>query len=289
MLLSMTGHGQAMVQDEAARVLVEVRSVNNRFLKVSVNGELDSAQLSELENIAKQYVNRGSVNLRLKVQLLESVNNFRLNETAIKAYSDQLRNLLGDEQPINIASLLQLPGTVEESAESNQASQAWPLVRQAVEEAFDKLTEMRTREGQFMTADMSGNCDVVEQQALQIEKIAPRVVDNYSRKITDRINQMLAKFDVSIQATDVVREVGIFAERVDVSEEIVRLKSHVEQFRSILNESSSNGRKLDFLTQEMLRETNTVGSKANDYEIASRVVEIKSVIERIREMVQNVE
>ena len=135
MLLSMTGHGQALVQDDSAQVLAEVRSVNNRFLKLNINGDLDSAQLSELETLVKKFVNRGSVNLRLKVQLLDGANNFRLNKAAIKAYADQLRELLGNDQPLDINSLLLLPGAVEESAYICESSAVWPLVQRATREA----------------------------------------------------------------------------------------------------------------------------------------------------------
>lgn len=290
MLLSMTGHGQALVQDDAAQVLVEVRTVNNRFLKINVNGDLDSAQTSELENLVKKHLNRGSVNLRVKIQQLKSVSNYRLNPTAVKAYVEQAQDLFGlTQDQVDIGAILNLPGSVEDLAEANEASAVWPLVQQATTEALQKLTTMRQDEGKNMAVDLAANCDIVERQSEQINDLAPRVIDNYAKKITDRINQMLENYEVTIQASDVVREVGMFAERVDISEEIVRLRSHVGQFRSILAGDVSNGRKLDFLTQEMLRETNTIGSKANDAEIATHVVEIKTAIERIREMVQNVE
>ncbi len=289
MLLSMTGHGQALAQDDSAQVLAEIRSVNNRFLKLNIIGDLDTTQLAELETLVKQFVNRGSVNLRLNVQLLDGVNNFRLNETAIKAYARQLREILGPDQPLDLNALLQLPGAVEESSQFKESSSVWPLIQQATRQALEHLTEMREEEGRFMARDLAANCDIIEQKAGQIATLAPQVIETYSRKITDRINQMLSKFEASIEAPEVIREVGIFAERVDISEEIVRLNSHVGQFRGILNGESSDGRKLDFLTQEMLRETNTIGSKANDAEIAGQVIEIKTAIERIREMVQNVE
>ena len=122
-----------------------------------------------------------------------------------------------------------------------------------------------------------------------MEKLAPGVVEAYGKKMTDRINGMLEKFNVSITPADIVREVGIFAERCDISEEVVRLQNHLGQFNSVVEEPQSNGKKLEFLVQEMLRETNTIGSKANDSDIARHVVEMKTAIERIREMVQNVE
>ncbi|MFT5303331.1 MAG: hypothetical protein ACI814_004150, partial [Mariniblastus sp.] len=129
----------------------------------------------------------------------------------------------------------------------------------------------------------------VQTELDEIIKLAPRVITNYSKRMTDRINSLLESHDFQIQPTDIVKEVGVFAEKCDVSEETVRLGCHIQQFNAIIQSPQSNGKKLDFLVQEMLRETNTIGSKANDVEIAKHVVEIKTCIERIREMVQNVE
>ena len=140
-----------------------------------------------------------------------------------------------------------------------------------------------------MSKDMLENCQTIDTQLSAIQKLAPRMVDAYVKKMTDRINGMLEKFEVSITASDIVKEVGVFAERCDISEEVVRLGNHVSQFNKVTALPESNGKKLEFLVQEMLRETNTIGSKSNDTDIANHVVEIKTAIERIREMVQNVE
>jgi len=289
LLLSMTGHGQALAQNETAQVLAEIRTVNNSFLKLNINGDLDPAQLSALEGLVKKHVTRGSVNLRLKVQFLDGAQNYRLNEPLIKAYARQLSGILNEGEKLQMQSLLILPGVVEEKGSEEQQQLIWPLVQQATEQALIRLTEMRRKEGAFMGEDLEVNCDSIEAESGLIAELAPTVAESFSKKITDRINQMLEKYDVSVEPSDVIREVGLFAERVDISEEIVRLGSHIRQFRAILKEQQSNGRKLDFLTQEMLRETNTIGSKANDAKIAGHVVEIKTAIERIREMVQNVE
>ena len=148
---------------------------------------------------------------------------------------------------------------------------------------------MRTVEGEVMKNDMLANADLIAQGLKSVQQLAPKVIEGYSRKMTDRINGLLADHDVTIEPTAIIKEVGVFAEKVDISEETVRLGSHVEQFKQIANAQQSDGKKLDFIVQEMLRETNTIGSKANDVEIANNVVSIKTAIERIREMVQNVE
>ena len=147
---------------------------------------------------------------------------------------------------------------------------------------------MRGTEGEAMKFDMVSNIGAIETELASIEKLAPTVSESYSKRLTDRINKLLEKFEVTVTASDVIKEVGMFADRTDVSEETVRLATHLEQFRLVIQEPTP-GKKLDFLVQEMLRETNTIGSKANNSDIAKHVVEIKTAIERIREMVQNIE
>lgn len=148
---------------------------------------------------------------------------------------------------------------------------------------------MRTREGQVMAGDLRTNCQQIQRLVQRIGELSPQVVANYSQRLTARINQLLQQYQVTVSPSDLVREVGIFAERCDISEELVRLASHCEQFVQTIDDRTSGGRRLDFLTQELLREANTIGSKASDAEIARCVVDIKTAIDRIREMVQNVE
>ena len=288
MLLSMTGHGRALHTTDQVQVLVEVRSVNNRFLKTNINCDLDPQFYSQVESLVKNRVDRGSVNLKIKIEWLQRPLEYSLNLPALQAYRQQLSQW-EDAAAVPVESLLVLPGVVRENVSEDDSAVVWPIVEGAVSDALDRLVEMRVREGENMASDLSSNCTGIEQHLREIKELAPGVIDNYSRKLTDRINGLLDKHDVQVEPADVIREVGVFAERVDISEEVVRLGSHIQQFREVLAGSKSNGRKLDFLTQEMLRETNTIGSKANDAAIANHVVEIKTVIERIREMVQNVE
>lgn len=285
----MTGHGQASVQNDQVRVVAEIRTVNNRFLKTNINCSLDAAHESKLENLIKQNVSRGSVNLRLKSQILGESEDYKLNEPAIRSYWLQLSEIAGSSQSINIESLLTLPNVVAENVREDLNEIIWPAAEQATLEALSKLNEMRQTEGEVMQKDMLANCQTVQTELDEIIKLAPRVITNYSKRMTDRINSLLESHDFQIQPTDIVKEVGVFAEKCDVSEETVRLGCHIQQFNAIIQSPQSNGKKLDFLVQEMLRETNTIGSKANDVEIAKHVVEIKTCIERIREMVQNVE
>jgi uncharacterized protein (TIGR00255 family) len=148
---------------------------------------------------------------------------------------------------------------------------------------------MRQDEGRAMTADLMENCQAISVEVDAVHRLAPRVSEGYRQRLTEKLTKLLSEHGVAVEASGIVREVGFFAERTDISEEIVRLRSHLEQFATIMDSAESNGRKLDFITQEMFREANTIGSKANDAQIAHHVVEIKTAIERIREMIQNVE
>jgi uncharacterized protein (TIGR00255 family) len=289
LLLSMTGHGQAAVQNDQVRVVAEIRTVNNRFLKTNINCDLDAAHQAKLETIVKQHVNRGSVNLRLKTHFLGGGEEFKLNEPLLRSYWLQLSEIAGSGNPVKIESLLVLPGVIAENVSEDLNEIVWPAAEQATTEALEKLNAMRSIEGDVMQRDMQDNCLVIADQLQSIKKLAPSVMQNYSKRMLERINGLLESFDVTIQASDIVKEVGVFAEKCDISEETVRLGSNIEQFNQVINASQSDGKKLDFLIQEMLRETNTIGSKANNVEVANHVVEIKTAIERIREMVQNVE
>ena len=289
MLLSMTGHGQGTAADDQAQVAVEIRTVNNRFLKLNVYSELNAKFQSELETIVKASINRGSVSVRVNSHVQKGQQEYSLNKEAINAYWLQLSEIAGGSQTVSIESVMTLPGVVDDTAKEDRSEMLWPLVKTAVAEALAHLSEMRVQEGDAMAKDMMENCQTIKSQLSAIQTLAPGMVDAYVKKMTDRINGMLEKFEVSITASDIVKEVGVFAERCDISEEVVRLSNHVEQFDKVVSLPESNGKKLEFLVQEMLRETNTIGSKSNDSDIANHVVEIKTAIERIREMVQNVE
>jgi len=179
---------------------------------------------------------------------------------------------------------------VSDSASDHADAEAdWPLIGEAVESAMKNMDTMRREEGRAMAVDLAANCAVVAQELDAIEERAPLVGDSYRARLTERLTKTLADFQISLAPGDLVREISIYAERSDISEETVRLRSHLEQFKSTLELPESSGRKLEFLTQEMSRETNTIGSKANDVQISRHVIEIKSALERIREMIQNVE
>lgn len=290
----MTGHGEAHRNVDGLSVTVEVRSVNNRFFKLNFRASEGYAALeSQVEALVRQQVRRGTVQINLRVDRQASPDDYRLNQAVIVGYLKQLTALsaLGIAvDGVRADSLLQLPGVVcEPVADWTMVESHWPIISAAVSEAVQQFAAMRSEEGQTMAVDMRVNCALILKELQAIEARAPLVVDAFRTRITDKLNKLLADLGTRIEPHDVVREIGVFTERSDISEEIVRLKSHLEQFETAMQVEEAGGRKLDFLTQEMFRETNTIGSKANDAEIAHHVIEIKTAIERVREMIQNIE
>lgn len=290
----MTGHGEARLHDVGCVVWVEVRTVNNKFFKLSLRTSDRLASLeSSIENLVREQVRRGSVQVSVVIDRESTPDDYRLNEVVLASYRRQLEAIeqhLAWSEPIRLESLLGLPGVVEERGKQQvDADQLWPLVERALREALDHLHRMRLEEGRSLLADLQANRQAIATELGAIERLAPGVVAAYRQRLLDRSRSWATDLGVQIAATDLVREIGLYADRSDISEEIVRLRSHLEQFESTLQARESSGRKLEFITQEMFRETNTIGSKANDTQINGHVIEIKTSIERLREMIQNVE
>jgi uncharacterized protein (TIGR00255 family) len=289
----MTGHGEAQCQQNGTTVAVEVRTINNRYFKLSVRGGEGTSSLEpKIEGVVRKSIRRGTVQVSLKIDREFSPEDYRINEAVLRSYRQQLESLQddSDKRAISLDALLTLPGVVDEQGTTRADLESeWPIIEQTVSDALNNLNSMRTDEGRAMGEDLAANCATIAAELDQIAERAPLVADGYRRRLEERLNNWLAEHDVKVEQSDLVREVGVFADRCDISEEIVRLRSHLEQFDTMMKADESNGRKLEFLTQEMFRETNTIGSKANDAEIARHVIEIKAAIERMREMIQNVE
>lgn len=288
--MSMTGHGHGSLSSDGLVVSIEIRTVNSRYAKVNVRcGETYQVLEPRIEELLRGKIRRGTIQVNVRIDHLVATGNYRVNQAVLHGYLDSLQEFTGG-QPVAVEHLLGLPGVIVESSDQQrELDEDWPLVEQALIEALDHLNQMRRAEGESMEADLLKNCAAIEDDLRQVESRAPEVVQQYQARLLDKLNQMLNESGIEVDSSDVIKEVGLFADRSDISEEIVRLRTHVEQFRKVMRESVSQGRKLDFLTQEMFRETNTIGSKANDAVIAQRVVDMKTAIERIREMVQNIE
>ncbi|MEE8451397.1 MAG: YicC/YloC family endoribonuclease [Thermoguttaceae bacterium] len=294
MLLSMTGFGEAHCQQNGLAVAVEVRTINSRFFKLSVRaGEGYAAWEPQIEALVRKSIRRGTIQVNLRISRASSPDDFKLNVDVLNGYRRQLESLCQQwevSQSVSPQSLLTLPGVVDErTGNAVDLVGDWPIVDHTLQDAMESLAQMRAKEGRAMGADLNVNCQTMASSLDKIRQRAPQVVDAYRSRLEERLKKTLAEYDVALDPGDVIREVSLFADRGDISEEIVRLGSHLDQFATIMDLPESSGRKLEFLTQEMLRETNTIGSKANDIEIARHVIEIKAAIERIREMIQNIE
>ena len=290
----MTGFGEARRSAEGLSVSVEVRAINSRYFKLTVrSSEAYGALEPQIENVVRNSIKRGTIQVNLRVDRTSSADDYTLNESVLAGYRKQLETLRAEwkiRDEIRLENLLALPGVVnDEPGHARDLDTDWPVIASTLQAALENLSRMRTDEGRAMTADLMATCQSIATELAGIDARAPLSVDAYRARLEERINKVLAEYEVSLNAGDLIREISIYAERSDISEEIVRLRSHLEQFAAIVGLEESSGRKLEFLTQEMFRETNTIGSKSNDLEIARRVIEIKTAIERIREMIQNVE
>jgi uncharacterized protein (TIGR00255 family) len=294
-LLSMTGFGEARCQRDGLATSVEVRTINSRFLKLSVRaGEGYGSLEPKIETIVRKTIRRGTIQVNVRVDRAKSSDDYKINGDVLRTYLGQLREITDGKTTegngVQLEALLMLPGVVDEETKAAcDADADWPLIRPALEEALQNLAKMRAEEGSAMAADLLINCKTAATSLDTIQQRAPLVIEDHAKRLRERLNKTLAELEVVVEPADLIREVGIFADRGDISEEIVRLRSHIEQFEANMESTESSGRKLEFLTQEMFRETNTIGSKANDLEIARSVIEIKTAIERIREMIQNIE
>ena len=295
MLLSMTGFGEARRERDGLAVSVEIRTVNAKFFKLNLRStDRYGALEPQIERYLRGKIKRGTVLVDCRIKRTEGAEQDRINADVLLGYIRQLeavnKQMSSSIPSIRIDQLLDLPGVVDEEAgDQVDAAGDWPLILETLEAANNGLEVMRAEEGRAMAKDLTGNCHAIAENLGKIEQRTPAVVESYRNRLTERLNKLLADYEVTVELSDIVREVGIFTERSDIAEEIVRLNSHLEQFEGIMNLPESSGRKLEFVTQEMFREINTIGSKGSDAEISTHVVEVKAAIERIREMVQNVE
>lgn len=290
----MTGFGDARFQGEGLSASVEVRAVNNRYLKVSIKcAEVYAALEGDIERVVRESISRGTVSVTVRVDRLHRAEDFALNQTALSSYWAQLQTAaheLHAPPPGDLGQLLALPGVVaDETLRSVDIETDWALVRRLLGESLDKLRTFRIDEGRSMERELVANVQSIAGQLDEVAAVAPQVVAEHRVKLLERVRQTLKDSGVPVAEPDLIREVSIFSDRTDINEEITRLRSHLDQFHAFVGEKASTGRKLDFLSQEMFREINTIGSKANNVAIARCVVEMKAAVEKMREILQNVE
>jgi uncharacterized protein (TIGR00255 family) len=292
----MTGFGEARTQTESLAAGVEVRAVNNRHLKVTVRGTEPYPMFeAELEKVVRRHVRRGTVTIHVRVERQPRASDLALNAAALTAYLRQVRaacEVAGTPEfaaPL-LAGVLNLPGVAPESrSPGSPPEDEWPVVEQTLEAALRKLDAMRREEGKAMAAELLALHGTVTSELAAVRELLPAVTADYRTRLLERIRQAVTEAGVAIHADHLIREVALFADRTDVSEEVIRLSAHLEQFAVIVRRGEEAGRKLEFVLQEMGRETNTLGSKAGDVSVSRHVFEIKTSLEKIRELVQNVE
>jgi len=295
MISSMTGYGDAGGQLNGVTYTVEIKTVNNRYLKVNIKlPEAVSFLEEDIEKLLRRNLSRGTVNYVLRLKNASAKVLFDIDETALQALMERLSRIASSADikcPIDVGGLLNLPGILEPaSPDEETVEQMKKAVLEISREAIGKLKQMRADEGAALEADFSKHCSAIKQDLERIRARSAVVLQGYAERLKKRVNELLADAKLKLDEETLAREVAVFAERSDISEEIARLDWHLQQLQqSCQTDGQAAGRKLEFISQEMLREANTIASKASDTEIFSCVVDIKCRIDRIKEQAQNVE
>ena len=294
----MTGYGEAQESNPDLTLRIEVRSVNNRHLKVVVRGsEPYSQHEAEFEKLIRRTVKRGSVLIHVRATRTIPAAEIRLNTATIEAYLDQLEDACRSAArrellPHLATGLLTLPGvTADRGGETSLTDDDWSLVERVLTAALEKLQASRRQEGRAMAEELTAVQNAMLADLAGVKELIPGVPANYRKRIVERIRQAVADAGIAVEPEHLIREVAIFADRTDVSEEVMRLAAHSEQFAELVKGGAADGagRRLEFVVQEMGREINTLGSKAGDVGISRHVVEMKASLEKVRELIQNVE
>ena len=293
MLRSMTGFGaSSSAADHGYALRVEVRSVNHRHLAFKARLPEEFAGLEgEIEGRVRAHCERGSVSVHLSAERLGAAGVARVDRAAARLYLRELRSLAEELELAaapTLETVLALPGVVAMPQGEEERSALREGVLELVDQALGRMLEMRSAEGKALAADLRQNADVLAKLVERIEKRMPGVVRTHRSNLQRRIRDLLGQ-RVALSPADLAREVALLSDRLDVSEEIARLKSHLAQLETLVAKAGRTGRQLDFLVQEIFREVNTIGSKCADAKVAHWVVEAKTHVERLREQVQNVE
>ena len=292
MIKSMTGYGRCSETVENMEITAEIKAVNHRYFEFSSRVPRQFGFLDEkIKQYVKDRISRGKTEVYISLNMLDSdAVAVEVNRPLAKAYVDALRemkneySLEGEIKAIDIARFSDVL-TVRKEEQDEEA--IFEAVKSVLSKAVDAFIEMRLTEGKKMRDDIVSRCDTILQYVAQIEEKSGESVKAYRERLEEKMRELLG--DVHIDEQRLLTETAIFADKVAVDEETVRLKSHIEQLKSMVNSDEPVGRKIDFLVQEMNREANTTGSKCSDIEITKIVVEIKSEIEKIREQIQNIE
>ena len=291
---SMTGFGRGSAAGDGFAVSVEIKTVNNRYLDIHVRGP---QELTSLEMDIRKRVNarlsRGRVDLNINFDRTGETASYQINQAVVAAYVDALReiqhqfNLSGD---IDVSSIARLPGALS-SPRNELTDEMVRGIEAAIDQALANLEQMRNVEGQSLASEMNNRLQTIQQRIPVIESAAAGLVDAYQQRLQKRISELTSRSGqpIELDPTRLAQEVAYLADRSDITEELARLRSHVEQFREALESNEEVGKRLDFLLQELNREANTVLSKSTEISIKEAALAIKAEVEKLREQVQNVE
>ena len=294
MISSMTGFGRASYEVDGAAYSIEIRTVNNRYLKTILRlSDFGAFLVDDIERLLRKEIHRGTVNYSLSIENIFGRVQFNVDEKALNKYIAKLQTVAkanGIECRIDLADMLTLPGIVQPATpDAEQAAKIKQAVLELTVKTIEQLKQMRAQEGEALVADLIVNCDVIREKLSLIREQRPVVLEQYHDKLKKRVEELLSGAQLETDAEILAREVAVFADKSDIAEELARLESHLSQFVQFCKSDESSGRKLDFISQEMLREVNTIASKAADAQIARCVIDIKCAIDRLKEQVQNVE
>lgn len=292
MVRSMTGFGRGEGAGEPGKITVEMKAVNHRFSEVVFRMP---RQFNALEDQARKLVlsqvTRGRVDVFISWEAAAKAKGVKVDKELALAYHNALKEIageIGSKSELSLDTLARLPDVLSIQEGSVTDEEIWSVLEPAATEALTNLIAMREREGAALVADLTARLDRIESFRQTAAERAPQVVAEYQQRLTRRLEELLPQGN-AVDPQRLAQEVALFADRADIAEEIQRLGSHIAQFRAALTEGDSIGRKLDFLVQELGREVNTIGSKANDAAMTAAVVAAKSELEKIREQVQNIE
>lgn len=292
MVKSMTGFGRACKEIDGYMITVEIKSVNHRYFEFSCRCP---RQYGFIDDKIKSFINskvaRGKIECFVGIEALNTESaDVVVNNTLAGAYVKALKELsdnYGLKEDFGASTVARFPDVLIVRKSEEDENKIWQLVKTVTDEAVEKFIEMRKVEGKRMYDDVYSRSQFILDTVSFIEERSPQTVKEYNDKLVERVHELLG--DVSLDESRLLQEVAIYADKVAVAEETVRLRSHISQLRDFISSDEAVGRKLDFLIQEINRETNTIGSKCNDVEIARKVVDVKAEIEKIREQIQNIE
>ena len=292
MLKSMTGYGRVKVENELREITVELRSVNHRYLDLNIKVPRIYGYLEDVvSKQAQAAIARGKVDIFVSVRAKEGADiKVTPNMAVIQGYMDALKKVsetYAIPADVTALSLLRLPDAMEQNKEEADADQLKAEVSAVLAQALEEYNAMREKEGARLVEDVVYRAGLIAKSVDFVEQRSPDCVEEYRTRIAARMTEILDGSELAQQR--ILQEAALYADKVNVTEEIVRLRSHLSQLETMLKSPVAIGRKLDFLVQEMNRETNTIGSKANDFQIAKTVVDMKAEIEKIREQIQNLE